>query len=90
MDRRLLVPSFNPIDDPDSAHPLATDLEDGESTPPSAVTLFDRYAAAAISGYATKTGEDGEHLSARDIARWSAKDAIAMLEERARLFGVDA
>ena len=76
IDKRLMNPEFNPIDD----HALAN----GGSFNPSAkfVTLFDRAMLAAIATLAPN-----EDL--KTVAEFAADFAIAFLEKRASCLGIE-
>lgn len=89
-DARLLDTNFNPVDDPETAHPDS--VGDEGPTPAHLVTLFDRFAAAALQGCLAyvnpERGDCHTNATPEAVAEYCAGYAIAMLERRAKLFGV--
>jgi hypothetical protein len=81
-DPRLRDPSFNPNDDPACA---STEFTWTREHAHCVITLFDRLCVAAISGISAR---GTPVYSDKDLAHDASAFALAMLEVRAKLFGV--
>lgn len=82
IDKRLMNPEFNPIDD----HALGNGGIFNQSA--RVITLFDRAMLAALPIASDVVGRANTHRSA-EVADLAADYAVAYLEARARRLGIE-